>query len=636
MLRGGGPGGAATKKALAGRPGHRDRPHQHLDESPGRRRCLRYQKPSFVQQGPEVGTYGGQYAWPHQLRGTARHHRRLAGHLDDQGFHNVIDKQSRFELLGAQNTAWTTLHAEGDAELHHPLRHQDRHDLRAQRRHGLRRGGQLRGRRKSSSALSTGRATTSPWWPTRRSGCGAVDLHFGLVTFNTIADGILGEQNTRLNITVQDHHQADVATLLDTGFGISPFRRATAGGLRRCPLRRGTIHSPIPCWTCDIVRFSRRRWPGSISMRRRPGRTPRRAQWRLESSTSLNPHRRDLRRRAHHAARPAGFFRLRPKRRLAASPRSTRRSTHPRQSHGAPHTSSSAASRAGAGRIDWPRMRREAGELLTSLVSVDLGGAGRREPRASPWSLARRCLATRRPRRDGRAHPAAFNAAQARVLFYDDGLLKESGVGHHLHLPPHGGTSTSRPRAHRLRNGQLVTTILIAQTEDVELVALMLAQPRRLSGLTAFSETGARVVATASTWSTWTRRHMPDDVSLRVGKGEIGGPGRLLLRPHRAGRVLDLRRRPGATQGDDHRKMGGGGDRRRARAGAGWGLSQDPARPRGSSRPQRARHLARRASPFLHATGVLDTCGSAPWSTYDPPLHIKTPSPSTRCVPGRD
>lgn len=186
------------------------------------------------------------------------------------------------------------------------------------------------------------------------------------------------------------------------------------------------------------------------------------------------------------------------------------------------------------GRVDWVQMRREAGELLAGLgVYVDLGvpvmhlsvALQQMVGLARAVSLQAALVVMDEP-------TSSLDAAEVRVLFEVIGRLKRSGVGIIYISHRMEEIFTLADRVTVLRNGQLVTTVPIAQTDTLSLVALMLGrnpEQVRASGLTAFSETGAAGGReTVLEVEHLTRGQAPDDVSLRVGKGEIVGLAGLL------------------------------------------------------------------------------------------------------------
>jgi ribose transport system ATP-binding protein len=127
---------------------------------------------------------------------------------------------------------------------------------------------------------------------------------------------------------------------------------------------------------------------------------------------------------------------------------------------------------------------------------------------------------------------SSLDVAEVRVLFDVIRRLRQSGVGiiyisHRLEE-----IFALADRVTVLRNGQHVATLPIDQTDTLGLVALMLGRNPdevRASGLTAFTETGATahrdVVLEVEHL---TRGRAPDDVSLRVKRGEIVGLAGLL------------------------------------------------------------------------------------------------------------
>jgi galactofuranose transport system ATP-binding protein len=186
------------------------------------------------------------------------------------------------------------------------------------------------------------------------------------------------------------------------------------------------------------------------------------------------------------------------------------------------------------GRIDWAGMRRAAQELLDGLgVHVDLSvpvmnlsvALQQMVALARAVSLQAALVVMDEP-------TSSLDTAEVRVLFDVIRRLRQSGVGivyisHRLEE-----IFELADRVTVLRNGQHVATLPIDQTDTLGLVALMLGrnpEEVRASGLTAFTETDATahrdVVLEVEHL---TRGRAPDDVSLRVNRGEIVGLAGLL------------------------------------------------------------------------------------------------------------
>jgi len=186
------------------------------------------------------------------------------------------------------------------------------------------------------------------------------------------------------------------------------------------------------------------------------------------------------------------------------------------------------------GRVDWAYMRREARTLLDRLgVRVDLGvpvmnlsvALQQMVALARAVSLKASLVVMDEP-------TSSLDTAEVRVLFDVIRRLKANGVGIVYISHRMEEIFTLADRATVLRNGRLVATVSIAETDTLGLVAMMLGRDPeevRAQGLTAFSETAATGRHdTVLDVEHLTRGHMPDDVSLRVGKGEIVGLAGLL------------------------------------------------------------------------------------------------------------
>jgi len=186
------------------------------------------------------------------------------------------------------------------------------------------------------------------------------------------------------------------------------------------------------------------------------------------------------------------------------------------------------------GRVDWARMRREAKTLLDELgVQVDLGvpvmnlGVALQQmvALARAVSLKAVLVVMDEP-------TSSLDTAEVRVLFDVIRRLQQSGVGivYISHRMEEIFALSNRVTV--LRNGRLVATVPIAETDTLGLVAMMLGRDPeevRVQGLTAFSETAATTnQENMLDVEHLTRGHMPDNVSLRVNKGEIVGLAGLL------------------------------------------------------------------------------------------------------------
>ena len=186
------------------------------------------------------------------------------------------------------------------------------------------------------------------------------------------------------------------------------------------------------------------------------------------------------------------------------------------------------------GRVDWARMRREAGRLLTGLgVRVDLGVPVMQLSVALQQMVAlARAVSLRAVLVVMDEPTSSLDAAEVRVLFDVIRRLKAGGVGIVYISHRMEEIFTLADRVTVLRNGQLVTTVPIAETDTLGLIAQMLGrnpEQVRASGLTAFSETDTSAShQTVLEVEHLSHGHMPDDVSLTVGKGEIVGLAGLL------------------------------------------------------------------------------------------------------------
>lgn len=184
--------------------------------------------------------------------------------------------------------------------------------------------------------------------------------------------------------------------------------------------------------------------------------------------------------------------------------------------------------------VDWAGMRSAASRLMAGLgVQVDL-----RVP-VHQLSVARQQMVAL-------ARAVSLNAllvvmdeptssldtAEVRVLFEVVERLKARGVGVVYISHRMEEIFTLADRISVLRNGQLVATLQVSQTDTLSVVALMLGrQPEevRASGLTAFSEAPLTTLQeTVLDVRHLTRGHAPDDVSLSVSRGEIVGLAGLL------------------------------------------------------------------------------------------------------------
>ncbi len=262
------------------------------------------------------------------------------------------------------------------------------------------------------------------------------------------------------------------------------------------------------------------------------------------------------------------------------------------------------------GRIDWSRMRREARELLDGLgIQIDLNvpvmqlGVALQQmvSLARAVSLRASLLVMDEP-------TSSLDTAEVKVLFGVIERLKKSGVGMIYVSHRMDEIFALSDRVTVLRNGQLVATMAINQTDELTLVAQMMGRNPdevRASGLTAFSETGAaHSTETMLEVEHLTRGRAPDDVSLRVGKGEIVGLAGLLG----SGRTELARTIFGADRADRGTVQG---DRQQAghtvppgcrtcRSGSGLGRSQSGGHP---AFPERARQYLAGGPAAIYTPG---------------------------------
>ena len=189
---------------------------------------------------------------------------------------------------------------------------------------------------------------------------------------------------------------------------------------------------------------------------------------------------------------------------------------------------------AGFGRVDWARMRNEARSLLDGLgVRVPIGVPVMRLSVALQQMVALARAVSLQASLVVMDEPtSSLDTAEVRVLFDVIRRLKENGVGIVYVSHRMEEIFTLSDRVTVLRNGQLVSTLPIGETDELSLVALMLGrrpEEVRHSGLTAFSAATADTNRpTVLDVEHLTHGHMPDDVSLQVRKGEIVGLAGLL------------------------------------------------------------------------------------------------------------
>ena len=289
------------------------------------------------------------------------------------------------------------------------------------------------------------------------------------------------------------------------------------------------------------------------------------------------------------------------------------------------------------GRVDWPRMRSRAGELLSGLgVHVDLGvpvmglsvALQQMVALARAVSLQAVLVVMDEP-------TSSLDTAEVRVLFEVIRRLQASGVGIIYISHRMEEIFTLANRVTVLRNGQLVTTVPVAQTDTLSLIALMLGRDPeqvRASGQTAFSEagTGQRQQPVLEI-DHLSHRHMPDDVSLTVNKGEIVGLAGLLGsgRTELARTIFGADRATAGTiaMNGRHRRIRSPRDAVRA----GMGLVSEDRKTEGIVPALSVRdNILLAALPLFTRLGVLNARRQR--SVVDEMirrLDIKTPSPST-------
>jgi galactofuranose transport system ATP-binding protein len=289
------------------------------------------------------------------------------------------------------------------------------------------------------------------------------------------------------------------------------------------------------------------------------------------------------------------------------------------------------------GRVDWACMRREAAALLGGLgVRVDLGVPVMQLSVALQQMVALARAVSLKAALVVMDEPtSSLDTAEVRVLFDVILRLKESGVGiiyisHRLEE-----IFALADRVTVLRNGQLVATLPIAQTDTLGLVALMLGrnpEEVRTSGLTAFTEADATASReTVLEVEHLTRGRAPDDVSLRVEKGEIVGLAGLLG----SGRTELARTIFGADRADTGTIIVRGRRRRirspRDAVRAGMGLVSEDRKVEGIVPALSVRdNILLAALPLFTRLGVLDPGRQrAAVDEMIRRLDIRTPSPTT-------
>ena len=186
------------------------------------------------------------------------------------------------------------------------------------------------------------------------------------------------------------------------------------------------------------------------------------------------------------------------------------------------------------GRLDWNAMRRDAASIVETLgVAVDLDVPVMQLGVAVQQMIALARAVSLRARLVVMDEPtSSLDAAEVAILFGVIKRLRESGVG--LVYVSHRMDENFElaDRITILRGGKLVATLVTAETTPLDVVALMLgrrAEDVRASGVTAFSEADVDLDRkTVLEIDHLTRGRMPDDVDLRVRRGEIVGLAGLL------------------------------------------------------------------------------------------------------------
>jgi ribose transport system ATP-binding protein len=186
------------------------------------------------------------------------------------------------------------------------------------------------------------------------------------------------------------------------------------------------------------------------------------------------------------------------------------------------------------GRVDWAAMRRSAGALLDGFgVECDLDAPVARLGVATQQMVALARTVSLEAKLVVMDEPtSSLDDAEVRVLFSVIRRLRERGVGviYVSHRMDENFALAGRITV--LRGGKLVRTLRTAETDPIEIIALMLGrkvEDVRASGVTAFSESQLNVerekVLEVEHLS---RGRMPDDVNLTVHRGEIVGLAGLL------------------------------------------------------------------------------------------------------------
>jgi ribose transport system ATP-binding protein len=287
--------------------------------------------------------------------------------------------------------------------------------------------------------------------------------------------------------------------------------------------------------------------------------------------------------------------------------------------------------------VDWEKMRREAARLLAGLgVQVDLRIPVMHLSVALQQMVAlARAVSLEAPLVVMDEPTSSLDTAEVRVLFEVISRLKAAGVGIVYISHRMEEIFALADRVTILRNGHLVATLQVTETDTLSLVALMLGrrpEDVRDAGLTAFSEaahdTDKEAVLEVRHL---TRGRAPDDVSLRVSRGEIVGLAGLLG----SGRTELARVVFGADRAD-HGTITVAGKQRKIRSPrdavrAGMGLVSEDRKTEGIVPALSVcDNIALAALPLFQRLGVIDRRRRQ--RVVDEMIHkldIKTPSQNT-------
>ncbi len=185
-------------------------------------------------------------------------------------------------------------------------------------------------------------------------------------------------------------------------------------------------------------------------------------------------------------------------------------------------------------RVDWRAMRRAAAALLDDFgVRCDLDAPVLQLGVATQQMVALARLVSLDAKLVVMDEPtSSLDDAEVRVLFSVIGRLRERGVGLIYVSHRMDENFALADRITVLRGGKLVRTLRTAETDPIEIIALMLGrkvEDVRASGVTAFSEARVDVDRGAVLdVEHLSRGKMPDNVSLTVHRGEIVGLAGLL------------------------------------------------------------------------------------------------------------